>query len=351
MNKNLKKALSYALGAILALGVGFSYAYAVGANDSNAFITTTEWENKVAQIEASLDNVSKTINDNNMDFVMNGPRMQVSLVEGLENSGGADSYGFPLSKYNEASTWNSWNNRFLQASNLILSDQWNGLQGVNRYNYYGGDMNGYEYACKARFAMRTNEDPNIYLIFSYYYVATGGAVYVANIWYLDISKQKQNYSSARSLSITIPTSDYVRFGTAGDIVPNGKTSSYLFSTANIDYMQGVRLIYTSNNTPTYSKVTNPGTAYYTVTTTATDATYTFEFPATSGGIRVDGPQPCIGICPVNMNGRKFGNACDMLDVRLSNATVPGICYKVFSPQKNCLSLKSYMNGEIPIFNE
>ena len=50
MGKNMKKVLSYALGAILALGVGLSYAYAVGANDSNAFVTKTEWNAKVAQI-------------------------------------------------------------------------------------------------------------------------------------------------------------------------------------------------------------------------------------------------------------------------------------------------------------
>ena len=49
MKKNIKRYLSYVLGVILAMGLGLSYAYAVGANDSNAFVTTTEWETKVAQ--------------------------------------------------------------------------------------------------------------------------------------------------------------------------------------------------------------------------------------------------------------------------------------------------------------
>ena len=91
MGKNMKKLLSYTLGIILAMGLGLSYAYAVGANDSNAFVTNTEWEAKVTQIETSIDNVKKTISDTNMDFVMNGPRLQTSVVDGTWNCGSVQS--------------------------------------------------------------------------------------------------------------------------------------------------------------------------------------------------------------------------------------------------------------------
>ena len=94
MKKNFKKCLSYVLGVVLAMGLGLSYAYAVGANDSNAFVTTTEWEQRVAQIEASLDNVNKTINDTSMDFMMNGPRLRSGLMEGFENIGGFLGWDF-----------------------------------------------------------------------------------------------------------------------------------------------------------------------------------------------------------------------------------------------------------------
>ena len=78
--KQVKKTLSYLLAIVLALGIGLTYAYAVGANDSNAFVTTTEWEAKFAQLETSLDNVLKTVNDTNMDYVLNGPTLQVNVI-------------------------------------------------------------------------------------------------------------------------------------------------------------------------------------------------------------------------------------------------------------------------------
>ena len=105
MGKNMKKVLSYALGIILAMGIGLTYAYAVGANDSNAFVTKTEWDQKAAQIESHIDNIVKTVSDNNMDFVMNGARLQVNLIDGFENiGGGRDSSGY-LNSYGHSATY------------------------------------------------------------------------------------------------------------------------------------------------------------------------------------------------------------------------------------------------------
>ncbi len=159
MNKNLKRIISYALGIILAMGIGLTYAYAVGANDSNAFVTKTEWNAKVAQLEATLDNITKTINDTNMDFVMNGPRLQASLVEGFENSGGVDTNLSQPFVYSANSTWNHQYNYFQRISNICLQDTWNGRQGIAVYTVYGGDLNGSEYQAKCKFALRSNEDP------------------------------------------------------------------------------------------------------------------------------------------------------------------------------------------------
>ena len=56
MHKNIKKVLSYIVAIVLALGIGVTYAYAVGGNDTNNLMTKTEWQQKIDQIRASIDN-------------------------------------------------------------------------------------------------------------------------------------------------------------------------------------------------------------------------------------------------------------------------------------------------------
>ena len=48
--------------------------------------------------------------------------------------------------------------------------------------------------------------------------------------------------------------------------------------------------------------------------------------------------------PLDLDGRKYGSLGDYL-----TTAVP--VSKVWSPQKNCICLKNYLNGEIPILNE
>ena len=350
MNKTFKKLLSYALGICLALGVGLSYAYAVGANDESAFVTKVEFERKISQMETTLDNIMKTVNDTTMDFFMSGPRLQVSLTEGLENSGGADYYGWPF-VYSANSTWNSWPNRTHVKNNLVLGDMWGGKQAVNRYGYYGGDMNGPDYHCKVKYALKSDEDPNTYLIFNYYHVSTLGSVELAQVWYLDISKRVQDYSVAKTFSVTVPKENFVQFA-GGDIIARGRTSSSIYTSEELSTMQSERLCHSGNASPTYNALTNPGIGYVTVTTTDDTAKFIFEFPARAGGMRAYTVNNSFSLCPINLNGRKFANGGDKIYVVSGSATNngPGV-YKVFSPQKGCLSLKSYLNGEIPIFNE
>ena len=350
MNKHIKKCVSYALGIILAMGLGLSYAYAVGANDSNAFVTVTEFEAKVAQIEASLDNVAQTIKTTNLDFVMNGPRLQASLIEGMENTSGASTYGNPF-ELTMSSGLSSVTNNYLMRSNIVLTDQWDGRQSVDRYDYYGGDMNASEYSCKMRYALRSDQDPNIYLIFSYYYVANSGHPSLVQVWYLDISKPYQDYSTARSLTVTFSYRDHILFN-GNPFYDTSKSSSYIYTANRLEYMQSTRLCNSGNNTPTYGALANPGTGYFTCQVIGDNVTQTYDFPANSGGMRLVAGYLSFGPCALKrMEGRKYGNLSDMLRVSVTGDTKPTQVYKVFSPQKNCLALKSYMNGEIPIFNE
>ena len=52
--------------------------------------------------------------------------------------------------------------------------------------------------------------------------------------------------------------------------------------------------------------------------------------------------------PLKMENRKFGTHGDTI---LYSTTMTGEVARVYSPQKGCYCLKSYINGEIPILNE
>lgn len=346
MKKSMKKVLSYALGIILALGVGFSYAYAVGANDSNAFVTKTEWNTKVAQIEASLDNVSKTIKSNNMDFMMNAPRLQVNLVEGFENIGGVGNTG-NVFVFTAGSVWNHYQTKWSAQNKYVLVDTLDGGQNLSPYGYYGADMNGNEFNRKAICALKSNDDPNIYLLYQYFLVDSSG-VALAQVTYVDISKTTQNYSSARTLTVTLPKSDWIKMSNSGaGITDQSRVSTNIYTGTEGNGMSS-RLPYSGNNSATYGNLSNPGTGYVRLVTAADSFTVTYEFPATTCTIRTSGAASTSGKCfdfiPRDFNGRKYGTTFD--DIDLSG----NIC-KLYSPQKGCLALKTRTNGEIPIFNE
>ena len=59
----------------------------------------------------------------------------------------------------------------------------------------------------------------------------------------------------------------------------------------------------------------------------------------------------VCVLPIDMKGRKYGGPGDLISVSATANDSAGFIAKVYSPQKGCLALKSYMNGEIPIFNE
>ena len=364
MNKTFKKILTYTLATILALGVGFSYAYAVGANDSNAFITQTEWEAKVTQVEATLDNITKTISDTNMDYVMNGPRLRVSLIDGFENiSGyGIGDYG-PFNVY-RSSTANTPMNKYWRSGNIInLYDMWDGRQAL-RIPPYGGTSD-YSYepcACRVRFAVRSDEDPNIYLCVNLYY-GYRERIYAGEFIYVDISKdyhRADEYASARTVSVTLSTDEWSTPVLGPSYIDNkrvnlgdySRTSSYVYTgtPASNKFAQYLRM--NNNNTDTGYNLNNPGTGFVErkVDNTARTVKFIFDFPATACTIRqinTSSPYCVWNVIPINMAGRKFATANEFLAINNDFYSIA----KVYSPTKGCLALKSYLNGEIPILNE
>lgn len=337
MGKNFKKVLSYALGIILAMGIGLTYAYAVGANDSNAFVTKTEWQAKVNQLETAIDNVTRTINDSNMDFVMNSPRIKMSMIDGFENcapmrnaygsiSDGAWHYSGPSALANIYPRWND----------MFIADKWNGLQSIAHVGWSSGTMTYTYYCMKNRFALRTNV-ANTYIIVSAYNLAMKTFHYVIAGQYpaaADIT--------AKSLTVELPRSTWKNINNAA-AVPSaiGRTNQYIFcgATGFSTYLN-----YSNSSIDSYTNTSG----YLTRTVDDTKMTYTFEFPANNYAMRVAGISGAyFEFLPNNMAGKKYASIGD--SVQLPNSSL-GVLTEVYSPQKGCMCLKSYLNGEIPILN-
>ena len=361
MKKNIKRYLSYVLGVILAMGLGLSYAYAVGANDSNAFVTTTEWETKVAQIEASLDNVTKTINDTNMDFVLNGPRFQVSLIDGFENRGTAfEVVSFGNRVFKNATLSSGLNLRFSMGNNLNIYDTWDGRQIVAQKNWYNGDTTNDVYEVTARFAVQST-DPNVYLCVSLYAFGGNNDSYPNRIWisqysYHDLTKQLDNFATAKTVTVTLPLSEWWPIYDNQPPSAFTETSSYVYTgKTGADYEFPTQLQWNANNSASMYNLSNPGTGYVSRSATSTHVTFTFKFPANANIIRhnnLSAPYAVWNVLPKNMRGRKFGGPNDVLphSNSITSASARSIA-KVYSPTKGCLALKSFLNGEIPILNE
>ena len=354
MGKNMKKVLSYALGIVLALGVGFTYAYAVGANDSNAFVTRTEWQAKVDQVEASIDNVTKTLNQNTMDFMMNGPRLRVGFADGFENNGGMSATGGPGGMAYRETTLASITSRFMRTNHMYLLDNWDGSQMVSNYEYTSSDsIAGAQYPIIARFALKVDNEEDTYIVVSItgYLDLSVTNPYMGLFDRVKLGDGPPDYSSAQTLTVTLPLSDWGPMsGTA--FTAQGRTSSavYTGTQANSAFSAMTRM-YSNNNSA--EALSNPGTGYIRRDLTATDVSFTWEFPATACTIKqfnTSSPYCVYNAFPKNMAGRKFGGPYDRLNLSNSSVTSASV-YKVYSPQKGCLALKSYLVGEIPILNE
>jgi hypothetical protein len=358
MKKNFKKYLSYVLGVVLALGVGFSYAYAVGANDSNAFVTLSEWQAKIAQLEASLDNVTKTINDNNMDYVMNGPRLQTNMIEGFENATGSVNGAIALQTNADYMyyTASDIRNKYNRYNRLELVDTWDGRQGLHTWSIPTSNQSADVVRCKMRFAVKVDNEQDLYLVISQYRATTTGwRGMIAT--YVRVNASQQDYATAKTLSVTLPLTEW--WILSGDI-SNGNfndantTTAVYTGTPNDGLMWPETIVSTYDNTGG-SIMSNPGQGRIerVVDKTAMTVKMTFTFPATACSIKQNYSNAIAWqYQPLDMSKRKFGNAYDTLCISGGNGSTPrGAIVKVYSPQKGCLALKSYLNGEVPILNE
>ncbi len=296
-----------------------------------------------------------------MDFVLNGPRLQVGLIDGFENRGGSVTLNTLYENYRNASLNSSSRTRFSYFNMLRLVDTWDGRQLVSQLNWYNGDTGNDVYPLSVRFAVQST-DPNVYLCVSLYGVgsqpaAIGTRTWMMQVSYHDLTKQLDNFASSKTVTVTLPLSEW--WPIFGDQPPQAydRRNSYVFTgKTGTDMEFPSQLQWNNANNATMFNLSNPGSGYVSRAVTATDVTYTFEFPANANIIRqaaLSSSPFCVwDVLPINMRGRKFGNEGDTLphSTKTNSESFRSIA-KVYSPTKGCLALKSFLNGEIPILNE
>lgn len=342
MHKNIKKVLSYVVAIVLALGIGVTYAYAVGGNDTNNLMTKTEWQQKIDQIRASIDNVTKTINATNMDFVMNGPRLQVSLAEGWQNNGAIIRHDemFSPTHSDTTSTWDLYPTR----NDIFLQDTFDGRQKVKQVAWADNSPTGYSlHGLRERMAFKTNI-PDIYLVVSVF------SPFAVFLHYVQVGTYPIYNSTsaipARTLTVQLPRPDWVHYKSVTETITDvSRTNSRVWYGYNL----AGNAEYTDSTINASDGFSNTGDAYVRKTVAAASITYTIDFPAGANSIR-SRVTNFWDIIPCNMKTRKFATAGDRVVTDLTAKWGASVA-KVYSPAKGCLCLKTFVNGEIPIMNE
>ena len=159
--------------------------------------------------------------------------------------------------------------------------------------------------------------------------------------YLDLSWNGSNpvyYNSAKTITITLDTTKYrCPEGIVREGINRTNNNIWTGNSQGYEYENW-------NNTNADGRESNQN-GYMTRTVSGDTVTITLEYPAGYHTMRqyLDG-RSFFNDLPIDIQGKKYGTLGDYI-----TTAVP--VSKVWSPQKNSLCLKNYLNGEIPILNE
>lgn len=278
---------------------------------------------------------------------MNGPRLQVNMIDGLENIAAEmgvttnGAYTVEFQRYQETSvgTDQIWN-RHQWRHPYILVDKWDGSQSIMApgANYPASQATYIMYACRYRLALRTEEDPNTYIVVSVHQENRSNIIKCYYAYYTVGKRISVERSVARTFTVKLDTTKWRRLD--GEAYTSNKSRG----NANIWAGTSWHFSYENNTSNNADGRMNNQNGYITRLMSSNTAIITFEFPANCNAMREQNTPCYFNEHLADLNGRKYGNLGDALsdDVAVQ---------KVWSPQKNCLSLKNLFNGEIPIFNE
>ena len=280
---------------------------------------------------------------------MNGPRLQVSLIDGYENIGGfhrVNDFNYGCYHWTTLADIDHTN---LQYNDIYLADTYDGRQKIcvpywpTHTPAYGSRL------LREKMAFKT-DIPDIYVILNFcgtdsvYFQYTHVGTYPIY--------PNQASVPARTLTFKLPRTQWKMYGSStSDPSPISRTNSYVYYGYSL--MRDMEYGATNNASAAASQdgFGYSANAYITKTVDSDYITYVLQFPAQYNCIRfVNSTSAAWDIVPVFTDGRKVGNAGDRVNINL-NATWGGSVAKVYSPIKGCLCLKTFINGEIPIMNE
>jgi hypothetical protein len=276
----------------------------------------------------------------NMDFMMNGPRFQVNTIDGYENCLAKMEDG-NLNGVQHYSNQTNNLNRYPYKNDLYLQDTFDGRQSIHTVYWPVSDQTYNSAAVREKFAFKTNE-PDIYVVL-HVYDPVAVMFYYVHVGTYPIYPNASSIP-ARTLTFSMDKSIWKYYANSStEVGALGRTNQYVYygrdlSTSSI-YIQRA-----SNATG------SQGAAYITRTSDASKHTYTLEFPAQSNCIRYVAVTNAWPFVRVDLEGHKLGTAADRVIGDPTASWGPSVA-KVYSPMKNFMCLKSFVNGEIPIMNE
>jgi len=335
MKKSIKRYLSYMLGIVLACGLGLTYAYAVGANDSNAFLTSSEWNAKVTQLETTLDSINDQIDDSNMDFVMSGPRLQQSFMEGLENSGSLATALTGEFKTNHIYAKSNSDGSVNYGNLYTIVDLQDGRQALRPIGIESGTNGSITWG---RYALKTTT-PNKYIVISSIRAENNNDLYFVERY--EVGDGVYNYANSETLTVELNSNEWKT--TRGTAISSCTRTAFggLLLSANV---------FTPDTYDPFDGNSSykDNAMYMTIETSGNTLKYTFEFSSDiSLGYVARGNLNSFP-WPLNINGKLLATQGDHLIPRTKSYDFVA---KVWSPIKNCYCLKNLADGEIPILNE
>ena len=276
---------------------------------------------------------------------MNGPRLQVNVLEGWENTGAVLSMSSTNIHWSSLSDIDHTN---IQKNDLVLQDTFEGKQKLVQMEWLRSNGNSVNmYAVREKMAFKTNV-PDIYVIVTTFrpdavffgYVHVGTYPIYAN----------RSSIPARTLSFTLPRDKWKRHDNAlGGPVPYARQSGNIYAGYNAGFYVQYDYHSSGSDAAQWDGFTTT-TCPLTKAVDSNNITFTLEFPAQYNCIRAVSQADIWDIAPNFMQGRKMGNVTDRVLGDLTTTSGHAVA-KVYSPQKGSLCLKSLTNGEIPIMNE
>ena len=278
----------------------------------------------------------------NMDFMLNGPRLQINMIDGWETCYGQmrTTNGLISNVGSHDASITSFNNIYPQYNDIYLNDTFNGRQFIANSWWPSSNMSYSTYVAKFRYALRTTT-PGYYLVITNFTADGAGA----QINYVKTGVYPISSTiPAINLTVELDRSQWKYYNnSAGGIGQWDRMSRSDLWAGAVNYLDYLEL---RNDNSQGFTVTN---IYCSRTVTDSTVTTTIEFPANTYSIRSRYGN-MLPMLPYDLGGRgiKMGGWGDRVLPSLTNDG--GAVVEVYSPIKGCMCLKTYVNGEIPILN-